>query len=82
MFIFVEYERWRRIISTFKKEPINKGPKATLLEGAEKSSSFIQKNVVQDVIGYNKPKKANINVIPQGIYVIIVLPFRQIVHCE
>jgi hypothetical protein len=34
VFFFVDYERWRWIMSTFKKKPTDKSPKAMALEGS------------------------------------------------
>ena len=36
-------------------------------EGEGKSLGVIKQNDVQNTIAHNKPKKANINVIPEGI---------------
>ena len=56
-----------------QKESIDKGSEPTLLEGAEYSLSLIEHNDVGPMISHNKPKKdANLNVIAQGIFLVLL----------
>ena len=58
-----------------QKESIE-GSEATSLKGAGNSPSFLQHNDVEVVIYHNKPKKnANLNVIAQGIFSILLSIF-------
>ena len=56
-----------------QKEPIDKGSEPTSLKGAEYSPSFLQHNYVEPMISHKKD--ANLNVVAQGIFSILLLIF-------
>ena len=54
--------------SDIKKNYNDKGfEEDKMVEREEDSLGIIKQNDVQTMMGHNKPKKANINVIPEGI---------------
>ena len=57
----------------FQNESIDRGSEPTLREGAKNSLSLIQLKDVGPMISHNKPKKdANLNVITQGIFLVLL----------